>query len=1084
MITVTSNTGILPISGLCMAVGLLLASCTPELPEEVASAYEKLPQKVDFNFHVRPILSDRCYSCHGPDEQGREADLRLDLEETAFAALSSGEGYAFVAGKPGKSLAIQRILSQDPELVMPPPDAHLDLTEVEKAMLVKWVEQGARWKKHWAFIPPGKPPVPKVKNKAWIVQNPIDPFIYRRLADQGLSPSPEADKERLLRRVTMDLTGLPPTIESIDAFLADDRPDAYERVVDSLLQTDACAERLALDWLDLARYADSHGMHSDGYRLMWPWRDWVLKAFQQNMPYDQFVTWQLAGDLLPNATQEQKLATAFNRNHPMSAEAGIVDEEYRLLYVFDRTETVGTAFMGLTMNCARCHDHKFDPVSQKEYYQLTAFFNNLREQGMNANDGNYSPLLPLTTPAAEEKMDSLRKMIRAKEQELETTKEQLAQTTDFIQSLAANFQSPGRVGYYPLEKLRKEKEGRYIADGNKDSFSPGQPRVVGGKVGNAFEFTGEYDELRLNDLENYEWTQPLSAALWINTSKRKKDKTQTLIGNAGPKNNFWRGWEFYLDTLNRLNIRLTSALPGNCIHLTSQDSIRVRQWTHVGFTYDGSGKAGGLRLYVDGQLAPAAIAYDHLYKSIQTRTGRENVLQKRAVLVGKSYRGGNGDNGIFQGRIDDIQFFERNLTALEMALIAGSVEPGLLQITDDQPNQALHEYWLSQLPEVLEKEKELQKIRGAWLSVIDTVPEVMIMQEMPNIRPTFAYRRGDYTAPMYKVEAATPGVLPPFSQDYPRNRLGLAQWLFEPDHPLTARVTVNRYWQMLFGKGLVKTPHDFGVQGALPSHPALLDWLAVYFVENNWDVKKLLKIMVMSHTYRQSSAGNPLFLEKDPDNTWLARGPSYRLPAEMIRDNALAASGLLVQQLGGVSVRPYQPEGLWIEKGNFSPMLLRYKETKGDSLYRRSMYTFIKRSSPHPAMTTFDAPNRDICIIQRENTNTPLQALVLLNDPQFVEAARVLAERIQIEGGDNLDEQLNHAFRLATGRHAKAKEIELLRELYQEQLASFEQAPGRMEELLSVGEYPQNPLLDTERTAALTLVASTVLNCDEAYMKR
>jgi hypothetical protein len=1067
-----------------MAVGLLLASCTPELPEEVASAYEKLPQKVDFNFHVRPILSDRCYSCHGPDEQGREADLRLDLEESAFAALSSGEGYAFVAGKPGKSLAIQRILSQDPELAMPPPEAHLDLTEAEKAILVKWVEQGARWKQHWAFIPAQKPSLPKVKNKEWIVQNPIDPFIYKRLAEQGLRPSPEADKERLLRRVTMDLTGLPPTIESIDAFLADNRPDAYERIVDSLLQTDACAERLALDWLDLARYADSHGMHSDGYRLMWPWRDWVIKAFQQNTPYDQFVSWQLAGDLLPNATQEQKLATAFNRNHPMSAEAGIVDEEYRLLYVFDRAETVGTAFMGLTMNCARCHDHKFDPVSQKEYYQLTAFFNNLREQGMNANDGNYSPLLPLTTPATEEKLDSLRKVIRVKEQELEATKEQLAETTDFIQSLPPDFRPPGQVGYYPLEKLRKEKEHRYIADGNKDSFSPGQPRIVEGKVGNAFEFTGEYDELRLNDLENYEWTQPLSATLWVNTTKRKKDKTQTLIGNAGPKNNFWRGWEFYLDTLNRLNIRLTSALPGNCIHLTSRDSIHVRQWTHVGFTYDGSGRAGGLRLYVDGQSAAATIAYDHLYKSIQTRTGRENVLQKRAVLVGKSYRGGNGDNGLFQGRIDDIQFFERRLTPLEMALVAGAAAPDPFLSKDSESGEQLREYWLSQHPQVLEREKALQDLRGAWLSAIDTVPEVMIMQEMPEMRPTFAYRRGDYTAPMYKVQAATPGVLPPLPADYPRNRLGLAQWLFDPEHPLTARVTVNRYWQMLFGKGLVKTPHDFGVQGALPSHPALLDWLAVYFVENNWDVKKLLKLMVTSHTYRQSSATNQLLQERDPDNTWLARGPSYRLPAEMIRDNALAASGLLVQHLGGVSVRPYQPEGLWIEKGNFSPMLLRYKETKGDSLYRRSMYTFIKRSSPHPAMTTFDAPNRDICIIQRENTNTPLQALVLLNDPQFVEAARVLAERMQIEGGEELDEQLNHAFRLATGRHAKAKEIQLLRELYQEQMASFEQEPGRMEELLSVGEYPRNPLLDTERTAALTVVASTVLNCDEAYMKR
>lgn len=1057
---------------------LLFSSCAPELPEEVAIAFEQLPERIDFNFHVRPILSDRCYACHGPDEESREAGLRLDQEESAFASLSSGAGRALVAGRPDKSLLIERILTADPAAVMPPPESHLTLTEEEKAILVKWVKQGAEWKKHWAFIPPEKPTPPVIDRPEWTAHNPIDPFIQRRLLEGSFHPAPEADKERLLRRVTMDLTGLPPTISEIDAFLADQNPDAYEKVVDRLLQTDACAERLTLDWLDLARYADSHGMHSDGYRRMWPWRDWVIDAFRENMPYDQFVIWQLAGDLLPDATQEQILATAFNRNHPMSAEAGIVDEEYRLMYVFDRTETVGTAFMGLTLNCARCHDHKFDPVSQKEYYQLTAFFNNLKEQGMNANDGNYSPQLPLTTFAAERALAELNSKIKEKEQALNATREELTQNANFIKALPADFQPPGRVGYYPLDELRQVKKGRFIADNNKESSSSGRPNIVKGKVGKAFEFTGEYDELRLNDLKNYEWTQPFSAALWMNTTKRKKDKTQTLLSNAGPKNNFWRGWEFYLDTLNRLNIRLTSALPGNNIHLTSQDSLHVRQWTHVGFTYDGSGDATGLKLYVNGRPAPADIAYNHLYKSIQTRSGRENVLRKRAVLVGKSYRGGNGDNGIFLGRMDDIQFFERDLTPLEMAVTAGVDSGEAIQ------DGALREFWLSQHPKIKTRREELRTLRGRWLSIMDTIPEIMVMQEMPGIRPTYAYRRGEYNAPMYKVQAAVPAVLPTLPADAPANRLGLARWLFDPGHPLTARVTVNRYWQMLFGRGLVKTPQDFGVQGALPSHPELLDWLAVTFVENGWDVRQLLKTMVMSHTYRQSSATNTELQEKDPDNLLLARGPSYRLPAEMIRDNALAASGLLVQEPGGASVRPYQPEGLWIEKGNFSPKLLRYKVTGGDSLYRRSMYTFIKRSSPHPAMTAFDAPNRDVCVVKRENTNTPLQALVLLNDPQFVEAARVLAERMQTEGGDKLEEQLNFAFRRATGRRAKPAEVNLLKNLYQEQLAIFRTEPPRAEELLQVGEYPQHPDLDAIQTAALAVVASTILNCDEAYMKR
>ncbi|WP_425234237.1 DUF1553 domain-containing protein [Ulvibacterium sp.] len=1059
---------------------LILTSCSIDVPEDVEEAYAKLPETIDFNFHVRPILSDRCYACHGPDEASRKADLRLDLEEEAFHKLNSGN-YAFVSGKPGKSESIERILSNDPEITMPPPESHLSLSASEKAMIIKWIEQGAEWKPHWAFAKPEKPNLPNTNGVSWPAHNAIDAFVQQKLQLEGFDPSPETEKERLLRRVTMDLTGLPPTIEEIDAFLKDTDPNAYEKIVDRLLASDANAERLALDWMDISRYADSHGLHADGWRLMWPWRDWVINAFKENMPYDQFVTWQLAGDLFPNATREQKLATAFNRNHPMTAEGGAIEEEFRLNYVWDRTETVGTALLGLTVACARCHDHKFDPISQKDYFQMTAFFNNVKELGMTGDDGNYGPMLSLPDAETEKKLASLEKSIREKEDELKLTKKELADLDTYMKKLPKNFKQKGILGYFPFEKLTKNggnKKG-YIVDGNPKVTSREAPKITKGKKGKAFEFTGEYDEVHLNNIPNFEWTDEFSMGLWLNTTKRETGKTQTLLGTSGEKNSFWRGWDFYLDSLNHLNVRLIHSLPHNYIHVRSKDSILKNEWRHVVFTYDGSGKAKGLQLFMDGKKVETTAPYNRLYKSIKTVQSATHVVFNRPVRVAKSYRSFTGENGIFKGRLDDVYVYSRQLTPPEIAQLA--MEDGTSGTPDKEWAAA---YWIDQTPQVEKIEKQLKTLRGQWLSHMIPVMEVMVMEEMPKERPAFVYNRGDYTQPIYPVVATTPEVLPEFSKDYPKNRLGLAQWIFSEDNPLTARVTVNRYWQMLFGKGLVSTPEDFGVQGALPSHPQLLDWLATTFVENNWDVKALLKTMVMSHTYRQSSEVSPEMREKDPNNIYLARTNSYRLPAEMIRDNALAASGLLVQQVGGKSVKPYQPKGLWIEKNSFSHILLNYKESDGDSLYRRGLYTFIRRTAPHPAMTAFDAPSREVCTVKRENTNTPLQALVLMNDTQFVEASKVLAARMQKEGGVSLEDQIAYGFRLAVSRPPKKRETAILKELFEAQSKKYKAHPKEALELLSVGRKKLDDSLDKNKTAALTMVANTILNHDEAYMKR
>ena len=1046
---------------------------------------------VEFVRDVRPILADKCYRCHGPDEKQRQADLRLDTRVGAFA---KRRGVAvIVAGDPDASELLRRVFHSDPEERMPPAAAKVFLSEEEKTTLRRWVESGAQWQEHWAFVPPRRPelPEPAVEGQA---RGAIDRFVERRLRRDGLRPAAQADRETLLRRVTLDLTGLSPTPQEADAFFADASPDAYERLVDRLLASPAFGERMALEWMDVARYADSHGMHADGWRRMWPWRDWVIGAFQRNVPYDEFVTLQLAGDLLPEADREEILATAFHRNHAMTAEGGAVDEEWRLLYVADRAQTTATAFLGLTLQCARCHDHKFDPLSQKEYYQFTAFFNNVKELGMTGDDGDYGPLLLLPDEEDDARLSALAEHKTELEKQVERLREVTTRTVSDATLAGYQGAAPPEPAYhFPFEisgdvKLADGTTGLRF-DGSPLAAPTGEPTLVEGRVGQGIDFDNEYDIVSISDAGLFEMTDRYAVAIWLRPEVL--GRPQAIAGTSGAKNELWRGWELELDPEGRPELRLIHGLPQNYLHVRADDPVELSEWTHLAFSYDGSGRAGGVRLYVDGEPASTTVVYDRLYKSIHPvihSVGFERT--NRPIRLGKSHRRFGGDNGVYRGSLDDLRVYHDMLTAPEVRTLYESMfpanaapRPGAMARADLLEHHVVRQVFETE-PAAQELVRDLDRVRREHLAVIDSIPEVMVMEEMAVPRPTHILNRGAYDAPGETVEAGTPESILGFPAKLPLNRLGLAQWLFDAENPLTARVTVNRYWQLIFGRGIVKTSEDFGVQGETPTHPELLDWLAVSFRASGWDLKALLRQLVLSGTYRRSSNPSPDHLRKDPDNRLLARGPSYRLPAELIRDRALASSGLLVRSIGGASVKPYQPAGLWIEKGNFSKYLLNYVPDTGAKLYRRSLYTFIRRTSPHPSMVAFDAPTRNSCTVRRETTNTPLQALVLMNDPQFVEAARVLAARLETEGGAAVKERLVYAFRLVLGRYPQEREVEILERLYATELARFEGDAAAAQGVLGVGEYPQAGGSTPAVTAALAVVANTLLNHDEFYTKR
>jgi len=1097
-----------------------MISCNPSLPAPVKEAYASLPEKVDYNFHIKPILADRCYACHGPDVNSRKGNLRLDIEEEAFTKLASGN-VAFVKGKPGKSEVFHRIISNDPEYVMPPPDSKLTLTAIEIALITKWIEQGSEWKPHWSFIKVEKPEVPEIKND-WASNNPIDRFIQAELVARGLTPNPAADKERLLRRVTLDLTGLPPTIDEIDNFLSDQSPNAYEKVVDRLLKTEAHAERLAMEWLDVARYADSHGVSFDGYREMWPYRDWVIESFKKNIPFNDFITKQVAGDLLPHGMKEDKLATAFYRLNPMEASEGSISEEYRVEYVAERTATTGTAFLGLTIGCARCHDHKFDPISQKDFYQLSGFFNSVDELGLGPRDRNRAPTLILYEDAQLESIDSLNQLIDRKGKKLPPSDIMLIK--NYVNNLPEYPKIENEIGYYPferLEKIKREKkeinpfaeemkaemlmkkknekkvttkgkeekkkgeekkkkeieyEEVFIVDNNKISEATLGVTMVPGKKGNGFYFDDDFDYVRLIKMGGFEHYEPFSASLWINPKKPDKPHMKTLLGNSGFFSADYRGWDFALDSTNHLKMRLIHRLPDDFIEVITKETVPVNQWAQVGFTYDGSQKAKGVSIYLNGRMLETKILSDQLKRSIKSIHFYTSKPDTLAVRLGRGYELWTGDPGIYVGSMDEVRLFDRQLTQLEMAQL-GEYKMNPI------PPAILAEHNRSKSKEIIAHEKELKDLRKAKAEIMNNTTEIMVMEDMPSPRQTYLLGRGLYNVHSEKVESGTPENILPFPSEYPKNRLGLAQWLIHEENPLTSRVTINRYWQMIFGNGIVKTTGDFGVQGELPTHPELLDWLAAEFMESGWDLRSMLKLMVMSATYQQSSYADPVKYEADPDNRYYARSSSYRWQAEIIRDNALAASGILQRKMGGPSAKPYQPDGLWEELGFFSYKLYKYKQDTGVNLHRRSLYTFARRFSPAPFLTNFDAGNREICITRRVNTNTPLQALNLLNDPQFIEASRCLSERM-LKEKDSLDDQLNYGFRLTTGITPDKELMATLKEHYQSAYNHFQQHPNLADSLLSIGEIPRDPKLDKNKSAALTLVANTIFNYDETYMKR
>ena len=1080
-----------------MAIAAGLSACTPPGPQVAG-----LPVTVDYSFHVRPILSDRCFKCHGPDDAARQAGLRLDTADGPYARLESG-ARAIVSGRPRRSELVRRILSDDPDVMMPAPESHLTLSDYEKAVIIRWVDQGAEWKPHWSFTAPARPAVPADSSHA-TARNAIDQFVLAGLGARALTPSPEASKETLIRRVSFALTGLPPTIEEVDAFLADTSPDAYAVVVDRLLASPAYGERMASEWLDVARYADSHGYQDDGMRDMSPWRDWVIGAFNRNMPFDQFVTWQLAGDLLPDPTPEQRLATAFNRHHMQSQEGGIVAEEYRVEYVADRVNVVGTGLLAISLECARCHDHKYDPVTQREFFELFAFFNNNNESGQIPYSGVPSPTVILPDAQASAALEAIARDRPALEQAAAIDNPVFdAGFAAWLRRGTRDAPPPALVVHLPLDaitdeyvlerpapnrplqRVRKQKLANTVrADqfatlaGDRDRV----PETVAGPVGNAQRLVGDSSIQLPREVAFFDRHEPFSVSIWARVDAA--GAAGPLVVRSGGFFNGFRGYTLFLEADGRLRAGLHHVAPDNSIEMRATTPVVTGAWTHVAFTYDGSSRAGGLRLFVNGELSPVQVSIDNLQRSI-LRSGIKG--NENWGLMDPLRIGGLAEETLQDVTVDELRVYGTTLTPFEVKALAGVEAP--LAAALSKPGRsaadeaALREHYVRRVaPEYPRAMRPLTAQRQRENDLLTDQIEVMVMRERAEPRPAFILARGAYDAPTDRVEPGTPRALPPLADDLPRNRLGLARWLTAPDHPLTSRVLVNRYWALLFGRGLVPSVDDFGNQGRLPSHPELLDWLAVTFIESEWDLKALVRQMVMSSTFRQSSVADAAAREADPDNEWLARGPSYRLSAEQIRDAALHVSGLLVPTIGGPSVYPYQPPGLWEELATRNATT--YKQGTGDDLYRRSLYSVWKRSTPPPSAIMFDAGERMLCTVTRQRTTTPLQALILMNDPQYVESARVLAEQVLRHGGASSDDRVTYAFRRVTSRTPTSTERAHLTTLYGAERERLAARPAAASALRRAGQRAIDTTLSPIEVAAWTVVASTILNLDEAVHTR
>jgi len=1005
----------------------------------------------DFNRDIRPILSDKCFRCHGPDAHGRKADLRLDLRD---AAMAENDGVrALVPGQPNESELILRVESTDKDDVMPPPKSNLTLTPAEKDVLRRWVAAGGNYQPHWSLVAPKGSP------------GSIDSHVRAQLARDGLQLSPAADKTTLLRRVSLDLTGIPPTPEEVDTFLADAAPGAYERVVDRLLSSPRYGERLAMDWLDLARYADTNGFFTDAARQSWPWREWVIHAFNRNMPFDQFTIEQLAGDLLPDATAEQKIATGFNRNHMTTNESGVIDEEYRVEYVADRLETTGTVWLGLTIGCCRCHDHKYDPITQREYFQLFAFFNNGPESGLVKED-DPPPTLDVATPQQRTELEQLREKRRVAEATFKQASEPLIAPMAAWEKTAAKELAPltdelaTHVAFETDLASTADVQSHAAVKGGNVVYEPGV-------LGSAALFDA-MQHIELPPDAPLEADQPWSIGLWMKPTG-SLNCVLSKIDPTGERRGFELIWQ-----KGQLQINLVNRWVTDAIELVMKEPMKRSDWHQVIVSYDGSRKAAGVRVFVDGSPVSLTVVRD-------TLTG--------SIANSQPLRLGRRDNGLgFYGHLDELRLFRRTVSTGEAQSWYWSDRlRGILAVApekrDAKQKDFLLDYYVSRHSDDATRAAHdtADAARTAEEKFRTALPKTLVMQELPKPRKTHLLMRGQYNAPGEEVHAAVPASLPPLAADAPRNRLGLARWLVAPSNPLTARVAVNRLWQQCFGEGLVRTVNDFGVQGEAPTHPELLDWLALRFVESGWDMKAMLRLIVTSASYRQSSIPTREMLARDPDNRLLARGPRFRLSAETIRDQALAASGLLVERLGGPSVKPYQPAGLW-EAVSYDGDL-SYEQDKGDGLWRRSLYTFWKRQAPPPALLTFDGPTRETCVVRRARTNTPLQALVLLNDDTYVEAARALAALALAQPGDD-NARLRFAFRRVTARSPLDGELSALRRLLEQQRKRIAEDDTTARQLLSVGASPIGRNLNPVELAAWTATTHAILNLDEAVTRR
>ncbi len=1047
-------------------LGTVLASvcCSSVLAAEPATP-------LDFNRDVRPILSNHCWNCHGPDEASREAGLRLDLREAAIAVRTE-KHRAIVPGDAAASELVTRIDATD-DKQMPPASFEKPLTSVQRETLRRWIAEDAPYAAHWAFTAPVRPARPQVKHTDW-PKNEIDDFVLQKLEGAGLTPSPEADRSTWLRRVTLDLTGLPPTPEEREKFLADQEDGAYERVVDRLLASPRYAERMAMQWLDAARYADTNGYNNDEVRTLWPWRDWVIDAFARNLPYDQFLTEQLAGDLLPEATLAQKVATGFNRNHVLTTEGGIIEEEYRIEYVVDRVHTTATVFMGLSLQCARCHDHKYDPFTQSDFYRFAAFFNNIPDKVVGYDKGRMAePLLQVPSATQAEEL----KKLTARQVELNASlqkrsAEANADITQWEKSLTVEqidqSSPPGLVAYFPLE----ESAGltvKNLCETDKAGTIEGKLTSTEGRLGRALEFDGT-THIAAGEVGAFEGDRAFSSSVWIYPTSRD---VSTVLSKMDDANSF-RGYDVILEG-NKVSAHFVHHWPDRGFNVVTKTPIKLNAWHHLAVTYDGSREATGVKIYVDGQSQELDILTN-------------NKLDGTLLTDKPFHIGQRSSSAPFQGRIDEVRLYTKALTPEEVVQLSqGETLDGLksiltTELTQRTPAQIdrLRAYYLDQADprskqlrtEIAETTKQLDEINKQ-------IPITMVMQEMTPRRSTHILKRGQYDQPGDEVQPAALSAFTDLSSQA-NTRLDLARWLTNPQHPLTARVAVNRWWEILFGTGIVETVEDFGVQGAAPTHPELLDWLATELIARKWDTHEILKLMVLSATYRQSSNATPQLLEHDPRNRLISRGPRYRLPAETVRDNALAIGGLLVERVGGPSVKPYQPAGLW-EDVSVSRRD-SYAEDQGEGLYRRSMYTFWKRTCPPPAMSAFDAPDRETCVIRRSRTNTPMQALVLLNDPTYVEAARKFAERV-LQHATGEQERLAYAFQIALCRAPHPEETAILSDELRGARQRFDADPAAASKLLAVGHSPPSDKLSPSELAAWTTLTSLILNLDETISK-